>query len=225
MGLPVKRIRLVIIERQAIFLEALISMFREYSRFEICASTTELEPNGISLITSIEPDVALINMVGLRQTDTTMLRNLVSEASNTALVVLADRLESTSIKTAFENGVLGYFLKEQGKEDLFQCLDTVALGKSFMSPKVADLVLSNYAGPRRSSTQSKQLTHREKEIVSIICQGVSNKACARKLGLSVKTIEKYRANSMQKLELSSAAELTTYAIRSGLVEIDRLSNI
>ncbi len=93
-------------------------------------------------------------------------------------------------------------------------------GKRYLSPSVSQMVIEGYLEGRKSfasSSPSDTLTKREREILKLIAEGHKNKEIATYLYISVKTVEKHRANLMKKLDLHSAAALTAYAMERGLV--------
>jgi DNA-binding NarL/FixJ family response regulator len=93
-------------------------------------------------------------------------------------------------------------------------------GKHFISPGISEKVIEGYLDGRKilkTRTSWDTLTHREREILKLIAEGYKNKKIADLLCISVKTVEKHRANLMQKLDLHSTSALTTLALEKGLV--------
>ena len=101
---------------------------------------------------------------------------------------------------------------------------TVCKGRNFVCNTTATRILSSYVSPGglTSSTNSPaaSITEREREVLTRVALGCSNKAIARELGLSPKTVEKHRSNLMRKLQLHNAAAITMYAIRNGMTSPD-----
>jgi two-component system response regulator NreC len=103
---------------------------------------------------------------------------------------------------------------------LMMAIKSVLMGKRYLSPSVSKVVIEGYLESRQtfaSSTPWETLTKREREILKLIAEGHKNKEIADFLCISVKTVEKHRANLMKKLDLHSAAALTAYAMERGLV--------
>jgi len=93
-------------------------------------------------------------------------------------------------------------------------------GKTYLSPGVSEKVVSGYLGNGRAevaTTAWDTLTNREREILKLVAEGMQNKRIADYLSISIKTVEKHRANMMKKLNLHNTAALTSYAISNGLV--------
>jgi DNA-binding NarL/FixJ family response regulator len=111
-------------------------------------------------------------------------------------------------------------LKDCGHAELNNAIRTVAAGRQFLCRTVASRVLANYlhrGTPRVHQDPLHSVTARERQLLTRIAAGHSNKAVARELNLSVKTIEKHRANLMRKLSLHNASDITRFALNHHLV--------
>ena len=118
-------------------------------------------------------------------------------------------------------GASGYVLKRGAAQDLVQAIRSAARGEAFLYPSVARSVLADYlkrveAGEERHRFDG--LTDREREILALIAEGLSNQEIARKLYISIKTVQTHRTHIMEKLDLHNRAQLVRYAIRKGLIE-------
>ncbi len=114
-----------------------------------------------------------------------------------------------------EAAVDGYVLKLDAFEELVKAVRAVAAGRKFVSPSLAaDLVWS-----RETASDGAQLTRRELQVVSLVAEGLSSHEIGRRLGISRRTVETYRANLREKLGLVSNADLVRYAIKSGLARL------
>ena len=119
-------------------------------------------------------------------------------------------------------GALGYVLKESEPDELLAAIRAVHTGEAFLSPSVTKAVLEDYLTQRPDQAQSRydRLTLREKEVFRLAVEGKTTREMSDILHLSVKTLEKHRANMMRKLGLQNLSELIKYAIRHGLIEMD-----
>ncbi len=118
-------------------------------------------------------------------------------------------------------GASGYVLKRAAAQDLVQAVRAAAKGEAFLYPSVARKVVEDYlkrveAGEERERYDG--LTEREREILTLIAQGLSNQHIAEKLYISIKTVQTHRAHVLEKLGLHDRTELVRYAIRKGLIE-------
>ncbi len=119
-------------------------------------------------------------------------------------------------------GASGYVPKKAAPTDLLTAIRTVHAGQVFLYPSVAKALVRDYVSHARVTGDATLdgLTEREQEVLTLIADGLSNQDLADKLTISVKTVERHRANIMAKLNLHSRAELVKYAIRKGLIEVD-----
>ena len=113
---------------------------------------------------------------------------------------------------------MGYVLKSSAFEELSAAIRTVASGGVYTSPKITDVVLADYIRQLSDlpARMASPLSDRERDVLQPLAEGRSNKEIARRLGVSVTTIDSHRKHIMDKLGLHSVAELTKYAVREGL---------
>lgn len=111
-----------------------------------------------------------------------------------------------------QQGTLGYLLKDSSPETIVEAIRTVYAGEQFIQESIAKKLLSNVMG-----TEKKQLTKREKEILRMITEELTNQQIADKLFLSLRTVENHRNNLLQKLDVKNTAGLVKVAIQEGLV--------
>jgi len=140
----------------------------------------------------------------------------------TRKLVLTAHENEEYVRAALNAGADGYVLKEANSSELMLAIRTVSAGEQFLCKAIATKVLSGYlSGDQRpSGTTVQSITGREREVLTQIALGNSNKLIARELGVSPKTVEKHRSNLMRKLQLHNAAAVTTYAIRHGMTGHD-----
>ena len=121
---------------------------------------------------------------------------------------------------ALAAGAKGYLLKESADADLDRAVCSVADGKPFFSPAIANTLLEDYMRElqqRGLQDSYDLLTEREKEILQLLAEGKSNKQIAVMLHLSTNTVETHRTRLMQKLNLHSSAEIVLYAVRKRII--------
>jgi DNA-binding NarL/FixJ family response regulator len=124
------------------------------------------------------------------------------------------------IHASLQAGADGYILKDATREELRLAVRSVLQGKTYLSMDVSGKVVSGYLGGGKSSSGSGSadtLTNRERQVLKLVAEGKSSKETADFLSLSVKTVEKHRANLMSKLGLHNVAGLTAFAIEKGLL--------
>lgn len=134
------------------------------------------------------------------------------ESPNTQIVVLTMQQEPAFARHALGAGAIGYVLKEAADEELVEAVRRAAVGESYLNPRLgARLASEPPPGP------PDDLSEREVDVLRLIALGHTNAEIARRLFLSVRTVETHRAHIQQKLRLSSRAELVGYALKRGLI--------
>lgn len=135
------------------------------------------------------------------------------------VLVLTAHKNEESIRAALEAGADGYVLKQATRDELMLAIRSVLDGKTYLSPDVAEKVVNVYLDggvDMHAATAWESLTLREREVLKLIAAGHANRHIADRLCVSVKTVEKHRANLMRKLNLHNAAALTAFAIERGM---------
>jgi len=140
------------------------------------------------------------------------------------ILVLTSDASEAEMRKVIAAGASGYVLIADGYAELLQGLKSVGAGRRFFSDAVESQILAQYVDrvTTRFAETAAPITPREREVLTRIGQGQTNKAIAKALQLSVKTVEKHRSNLMRKLGLHNTAAVTVYAIRQGLVNQDAL---
>jgi DNA-binding NarL/FixJ family response regulator len=148
------------------------------------------------------------------------IREIKRESPKTRILVLTVHRAEEYILSAFKAGADGYLLKDSTHAELVMAVRNVLSGKPYISPEVSKKVIEGYLEGRKTlktRTPWETLTSREREILKLIAEGYKNKEIAKELCISVKTIEKHRANIMEKLDFHNVQALTAFAIEKGLV--------
>jgi DNA-binding NarL/FixJ family response regulator len=163
----------------------------------------------ISLAQELKPQVVVMDVAMPGSNGLAATRAILAKDPGTAILVLSMHSEETLVRQALDAGAKGYVLKNALDLDLASAVKRVAAGETVLDPAV---VPREQAGGERS-----RLSARELEVLQLICDGLSNKEIAARLGLSVNTVAVHRANIMNTLGVHKTAELVMYAIKNGLV--------
>jgi two-component system, NarL family, response regulator NreC len=166
------------------------------------------------------PDIALLDIGMPLLNGIEAAAQIVRRAPDVKVVILSMHPNEAYITRALQAGARGYLLKDSADDDLIRALTVVGEGKSFFSPAVATVMLSDYVrrlAERGIVDRYDSLSEREREIFQLIAEGRANKEIADVLGVSANTIETHRSHIMEKLDVHSAVELVLYAVRKGLI--------
>jgi len=162
----------------------------------------------IRMVEALKPDVVVMDAAMPGTGGLAATRAILARDPTTKILMLSMHSEETLVRQALESGARGYILKNALDLDLAAAVTRIAAGETVVDP----LVLPEPAGGARN-----RLTPRELEVLQLICNGLSNREIAAKLGLSVNTVAVHRANIMNTLGVHKTAELVVYAIQNGLV--------
>lgn len=119
-------------------------------------------------------------------------------------------------------GATGYVPKRAAPDDLLSAIRAVSQGHVFLYPTLAKLLVSDYLqrGASDPTTAGGKLTPRERQVLTLIAEGLTNREIARSLVISIKTVDRHRENIMRKLNLHNRIALVKYAIAKGLIDVD-----
>jgi DNA-binding NarL/FixJ family response regulator len=186
---------------------------------------TDIEPVGeagsgreaIFEARSLKPDVILMDVVMPDGNGLEVIPTLLHEQPEMKILVLSMQDDPRYVREAFDAGAKGYVLKEAADVEVVAAVREVARGGRYVHPELgARLIAADVAAARK--VEEDPLSDREREVLRLLALGHTNQEIAQQLFISVRTAETHRAHIMQKLRLSSRAELVRYAIAQGLLE-------
>jgi DNA-binding NarL/FixJ family response regulator len=165
----------------------------------------------------LKPDVILMDVVMPDQTGIEALPQLLHENPDTKVLLLSMQDDPRYVRAAFAAGASGYVLKEAADAEVVTAVREVARGGRYVNPELgARLAAADAESDRRS--EEDPLSEREREVLRLLALGHANHEIANQLYISVRTVETHRAHILQKLRLSTRADLVRYAIAQGLLE-------
>ena len=211
--------KIVLAEDQKILREGLRSLLTADEGLEVVGEAE----NGLDAIRCVEncnPDLILLDVSMPKMTGLSAIKEIKRRSPDTKVLLLTVHDTEEYILKAFESGADGYCLKDAAYSELLMAIKSVLSGKPYLSPRISEIVLEGYLEGRKTlkpASLKDAITPREREVLKLIGEGHKNKEIAEYLCISVKTVEKHRANIMKKLDLHSASALTSYAIKKGLV--------
>jgi len=162
-----------------------------------------------------------IGMPGLSGMDAA--RQIRSALPQTQILILTVHDREDYLYSALQVGASGYILKGADVNDLLSAIRTVYRGDIFIYPRMATKLVADYLRRVRageSKEEFERLTEREKEILKLLADGLTNKEIARALQITPHTVQTHREHLMQKLNIHNRTELLKYALRKGLVSLD-----
>jgi DNA-binding NarL/FixJ family response regulator len=214
-----QKYRIVIAEDHTILREGLRALLSSRPEFEIVGEAEDGRA-AVQCIERLKPALALMDLSMPRMNGMDAIREIKKRCPETKILVLTVHKTEEYILATFKAGADGYALKDSTHTELVMAIKSVLAGKPYLSPGISEKVIEGYLEGRqtlKARTAYETLTHREREILKLIAEGYKNKEIADELCISVKTVEKHRANIMEKLGLHNVQALTTFAIEKGLV--------
>jgi two-component system, NarL family, response regulator NreC len=210
------RVRVLIVDDQAFVRAGLAQLVNAEDDLEAVGEAGNAR-EAIFEARSTKPDVVLMDVMMSDQSGIAAVPQVLQERPEAKVLVLSMQDDPHDVREAFEAGALGYVLKEGAEGELVAAIREVAGGGRYVHPELgARLVAAETAERRR--TEEDPLSDREREVLRLLALGHTNQEIARELHISVRTAETHRAHIMQKLRLSSRAELVRYALAQGLLE-------
>jgi DNA-binding NarL/FixJ family response regulator len=211
--------KVVIAEDHKLFREGLKSMLSARNDLKVVDEAQDgLE--AIRCVKRNKPDLLLLDLSMPRLSGISVMRDIKNQFPGVKILALTIHESDQYVLEAFEAGADGYCIKDAGRNELMVAIDSVLEGKTYISPGIADNVMEGYLEENKrlkTKTTWDTVTQREREVLKLLAEGYLNKEIAEFLHISVKTVEKHRANIMNKLDLHNASALTAYAIEKGLV--------
>lgn len=175
----------------------------------------------VSLVQQRRPNVLLIDVImpgvgGLEAT-----RQVTERFPKTRVIMLSMHDNEVYVLQALKYGAAGYVLKESDMADLIRAIHEVMAGRRYLSPPLSERAIEAYlqqaedAGPDKFET----LTPREREVLHLAAEGLSNREIGERLSISHRTVETHRSNMMHKLELDTQVDLVRYALKHGIIPL------
>jgi two-component system, NarL family, response regulator NreC len=212
----VKPIRVLVVDDHAIVRTGLRRVLDAEEDIETVAEAPNAE-RAVFEAMEHRPDVVLLDVVMPGQSGIEGMPALLQAVPETKVLVLSMQDDPRYVREAFEAGASGYVLKEAVDAEVAGAVRAVAAGERYVHPALGARLIAAEAEERKRA-EGDPLSEREREVLRLLALGHTNQEIASMLFISVRTAETHRAHIMQKLRLSSRAELVRYALEQGLLD-------
>lgn len=209
-----KKIRILLADDHAILRKGVRMMIDAEEDLEVVGEA-KTGREAIDEARNLKPDIVIMDVSMPELNGIEGTRRICEELSQTKVIGLSMHRDAVYVREILRAGARGYLLKDSEEDDLIRAIRAVARGEAFLSPAVSDAVLSDYR--KHVSNPVDLLTSREREVLTMIAEGKTNKEIANALNLSVYTIESHRGSVMDKLNLHNTGDIVRFAIRNGLM--------
>ncbi len=209
--------RLILIDDHAILREGLIALSNMESDLRVVGQAGTIA-EGLAVAQATQPDLIISDLALPGATGLQGIVEFRQRVPAAKVLVLTMYDSEEYIRAALSAGAHGYVLKDATRNELIQGVRAVLAGHRHLCSRASSRIVRSYLGEQKAAPPlAAGVTGREREILSMIAAGLSNKRIAVQLKRSVKTVEKHRANLMRKLHLHNVADVTRFAMQSGLL--------
>jgi len=174
----------------------------------------------VKLIKELKPDLVLLDISMPETSGFGVLARQANEFPDVRVIVLTVHEAEAYAIRALREGAAGFLLKSAASVELKQAIETVTRGETYISPELSKKSLLEYGKASTDRARLGSLSPRQLEILKLIAEGASTKEKARRLNISVKTVESHRAELMERLNIHDVAGLVRFAIKMGLVDVE-----
>jgi two-component system, NarL family, response regulator NreC len=212
-------IRILLVDDHAILRAGLRSLLADYADMEVVGEAGD-GATALERVNELKPDVVVMDVAMPGMNGLTATRQISQDHPEIKILILTQYSNREYVLPLLRAGASGYVLKQAVDTELVTAIRAVARGESFLYPPVAKLVLEAYLKDPTGASDDPYmgLTEREREILVHVARGRSTREIAEMLHISPNTVDVHRARLMQKLELHNVAEITSFAVRRGLLE-------
>jgi DNA-binding NarL/FixJ family response regulator len=209
-------IHILIVDDHPVFRYGLSTLFQAEPTFVVVGEATTGQ-EAVDLALLLAPEVVLmdLNLPDLNGIEAT--RRILARSPQTSILVLTMLEDDSSVFAALRAGARGYILKGAGGDEMIRAITAVSQGEGIFSPTIAARLIHHFGDPRPQLPLFPELTEREREVLILIAQGLTNNAIADRLILSSKTVRNHVSVIFAKLQVSGRAEAIVKAKDAGMV--------
>jgi DNA-binding NarL/FixJ family response regulator len=213
-----ERVRVLLAEDHPIVRKGIITFLSQHPKLEVIGEARDGQ-EAVKKAKELTPDVVLMDvdmphLNGFAVTE--MLRDQLPAAK---VILLSAYSGAQYVPRILQSGARGYLSKQASSEEMLTAIELVAAGDTYFGPEISRIALNQLVGKNGDVVDASRLTDREREIIILIAEGLSNKEIAARLDIGTRTVETHRERIMRKLNIHSTAGLTTFAVANGLVPL------
>ena len=221
------KIRVMIVDDHAILRAGLKMLVNAQPDMEVVSEAPDGE-KAVQTARETRPDVALLDLTMPRVGGMPALQQMARDCRETRVLVLTMHDDPAYLRSVLAAGGSGYLLKRTVDAELLVAIRAVHRGGTYVDPSLANVLVQDVLAKRGRKARPKQpvniLSDREHQVLKLVAQGYSSPQIAKRIFVSVKTVETYRARITEKLELRTRSEVVRYAIRMGLLSAESLES-
>jgi two-component system, NarL family, response regulator NreC len=213
------KIKVLLCDDHTLFREGIKAILKDEASIEIVGEAADGR-QAVAKALELQPDVVLMDIAMPDLTGFDATRRILQSNAKAKVIILTMYEEEEVINRCLAAGAAGYVLKDAPRAHLIHAIDVVNKGGQYMSSRALKKVVKQYVkGARSTATGYERLSDREREVLTLLAEGLALKEVAVKLVLSVKTVDAHKTNLMRKLDLHDRSELVKYAIQRKLIRL------
>lgn len=214
-----KPIRVLLIDDHALVRAGIRALIGQLEEVEVAGEAAGRD-EALLLIEELQPDIVLMDIAAPGMSGLEVLTESAKRFPRVRVIVLTVHEAGEYALAALRAGAAGYLPKSAASNELKEAIETVARGETYVSGDVAKRTVIDQARGSHDERLWEKLTPRQREILTLIVEGNSTRETARRLKISVKTVETHRAQVMERLNIHEVAGLVRFAIRLGLIKVE-----
>jgi len=214
-----RKFKIVLADDHQMFRNGLINLLKDYEEFEVIGEASNGR-EAVNMVSELAPDIIVVDIGMPILNGLETVRQISAHHPGTRALMLSMYINEEYVKQALLAGAYGYILKESAFEELVWALKAVTMGKHYLSPAVATIVINEYLKKfpgKAKKVALDNLTAREREVLQLVAEGKTTKQISKILYISPKTVEAHRSNIGNKLKAKTWQELKDYALRKGYI--------
>jgi DNA-binding NarL/FixJ family response regulator len=215
-------LRILVADDHDVVRHGLRSLLESHHEWEVCGEACNGR-EAVELTSTLQPEIVIADIAMPEMTGLEATREILKQNPKTQVIILTMHESEELLREVLDAGARGYVLKTDKGRELISAIDAVRNHNTFFTSKVAEMVLHGYLETRSTSlkpvaSRTQSLTSREREVLTLVADGKSNKEVAVELKISVKTAEAHRINIMRKLNAHSVVDLVKYAMCNNMLQ-------
>ena len=212
------RIRVLLVDDHPVVRKGISSCLARHEHLLIVGEAADgLE--AVAKAKELQPDIVLLDIDLPQMSGLVVAEVLRKELPNVKVLILSMYQRAEYLPRILESGARGYVLKGASPEELVKAIETITGGECYFSPEIARLALNQVIQGNGNGPGPTDLTKREREVLTLVAEGLSNKEVATHLDVGVRTVETHRERIMCKLGIHSVAGLTRFALAKGMITL------
>ena len=210
--------RIVVVDDHRLVRAGIVALLEDIPEVQVVGQASD-GIQALKTVAELKPDVLILDPAMPEMSGLEVLARIHESHPRVKVIILSMHDSAEHVHRALKQGASGYLLKDVLPDELVLAIDAITQGRTWLSSAISKTVIDGYLGRNGDEASLPQLTERQNQVLKMIAEGHSTKQISGHLNLSAKTIETYRAQIMEKLDIHDIAGLVRYAIRQGIVSL------